>query len=150
MKVKRHNKILEIIDKYNVETQEELIEKLRLAGFNVTQATVSRDIRELGLLKVMMSTVSYKYTRPDSVSHGGQALFSRTFSGAVKSVNTSLNDVVIKTYPGMANAVAAFIDSLHDDDILGCVAGDDCIIIVARGVESASAISGKIKDIISY
>lgn len=77
-------------------------------------------------------------------------MFSRTFSGAVKSVNTSLNDVVIKTYPGMANAVAAFIDSLHDDDILGCVAGDDCIIIVARGVESASAISGKIKDIISY
>ena len=132
MKVKRHNKILEIIDKYNVETQEELIEKLRLAGFNVTQAG------------------SYKYTRPDSDSHGGQALFSRTFSGAVKSVNTSLNDVVIKTYPGMANAVAAFIDSLHDDDILGCVAGDDCIIIVARGVESASAISGKIKDIISY
>ena len=150
MKVKRHNKILEIIDKYNVETQEELIEKLRLAGFNVTQATVSRDIRELGLLKVMMSTGSYKYTRPDSDSHGGQALFSRTFSGAVKSVNTSLNDVVIKTYPGMANAVAAFIDSLHDDDILGCVAGDDCIIIVVRSVESASTISGRIQDIISY
>lgn len=149
MKAKRHNKILEIIDKYNVETQEELIEKLRLAGFNVTQATVSRDIRELGLIKVMMSTGSYKYTRPDADSHGGQVLFSKTFSGAVKSINSSLNDIVIKTYPGMANAVAAFIDSLHDEDILGCVAGDDCIIIVARGVESASTLSARIREIIS-
>ena len=89
MKVKRHNKILEIIEKYNVETQEELINKLKLAGFQVTQATISRDIRELGLLKVLSNNGTYKYTRPSSESPSGQALFTRTFSGTVKTINDS-------------------------------------------------------------
>lgn len=150
MKVKRHNKILEIIEKYNIETQEELIDKLKLAGFQVTQATISRDIRELGLLKVLSNKGTYKYTRPSAESHGGQALFNRAFSGTVKSVNTSLNDIVIKTYPGMANAVAAYIDSLHDEDILGCVAGDDCIIIIAKTIESAAIIADRIQEIVNY
>ncbi len=150
MKVKRHNKIIEIIEKYNVETQEELIEKLRLAGFSVTQATISRDIRELGLLKVLMSNGSYKYMRPDIDSGSGQIVFQKAFSNTVKSVTSSLNNIVIKTYPGMANAVAAYIDSLHDEEILGCVAGDDCIIIVARNVEAASFLSKKIQEIVSY
>ena len=150
MKVKRHNKILEIIEKYNVETQEELIDKLKLAGFNVTQATISRDIRELGLLKVMMSSGSYKYKKPDSDTQGGQALFTRTFSGAVKSVTSAVNDVVIKTYPGMANAVAAYIDSMHDENILGCVAGDDCIIIIASSIDAAAEIAEKLRNIVNY
>ncbi len=150
MKVKRHNKILDIIGKYNVETQEELIEKLKLAGYNVTQATISRDIRELGLLKIMTSNGSYKYTKPESDTTGGHALFSKTFSGAVKSVASSQNDIVIKTYPGMANAVAAYIDSMHDDAILGCVAGDDCIIVVAKNNESAVLVAKKIQDTSSY
>ena len=150
MKVKRHNKILEIIERYNVETQEELIEKLKLAGYNVTQATISRDIRELGLLKIMTNTGSYRYTKPDNDTGSGRALFSKAFSGAVKSVSYSLNDIVIKTYPGMANAVAAYVDAMHDDSILGCVAGDDCIIVVANSAESAASITRKIQESLNF
>ena len=94
MKVKRHNKILEIIEKYNVETQEELIEKLRLAGFNVTQATISRDIRELGLLKVLMSNGSYKYMRPDIDSGSGQMLLGMAIFMVCATLSTLLLGIV--------------------------------------------------------
>jgi transcriptional regulator of arginine metabolism len=97
-----------------------------------------------------MSNGSYKYMRPDIDSGSGQIVFQKAFSNTVKSVTSSLNNIVIKTYPGMANAVAAYIDSLHDEEILGCVAGDDCIIIVARNVEAASFLSKKIQEIVSY
>ena len=150
MKVKRHNKILEIIEKYNVETQEELIDKLRLAGFNVTQATVSRDIRELHLLKVMSSNGSYKYISSAShTNNGGRHVYNKALAGSIKSVTSSLNDIVIKTYPGMANAVAAYIDSVHDEEVLGCVAGDDCIIIVAKDSESAKSFSRRINELLN-
>ena len=132
MKVKRHNKILEIIENYNIETQEEL----KLAGFDVTQATVSRDIRELKLMKQMSDTGSYKYVVSRS-SGDNQHVYNKAITNSIRSVDFSLNNVVIKTYPGMANAVAAGIDALHESNILGCVAGDDCIIIVTRNTDDA-------------
>jgi len=149
MKIKRHNKILEIIENYNIETQEELIEKLRLAGFDVTQATVSRDIRELKLLKQMSDMGTYKYVVPKSNASENQHVYSRAIAGSIKTVESSFNDIVIKTYPGMAQAVAAGVDSLHEGDILGCVAGDDCIIIVIRDPEAAVDIASRIRKLIN-
>ena len=148
MKIKRHNKILEIIDNYNIETQEELIEKLRLAGYDVTQATVSRDIRELKLLKVMSDNGAYKYIVPGGGHSDSKHIYSKAIDGSIKSVEYSFNNIVIKTYPGMAQAVAAGVDSLHESDILGCVAGDDCIIIVIRDPEAAIDIASRIRKLI--
>jgi len=149
MKIKRHNKILEIIENYNIETQEELIEKLRLAGFDVTQATVSRDIRELKLLKQMSDVGSYKYVVPKNGTNENYHVYSRAIASSIKSVEASFNNIVIKTYPGMAQAVAAGVDSLHEGDILGCVAGDDCIIIVIRDPEAAVDIASRIRKLIN-
>lgn len=147
MKIKRHNKILEIIENYNIETQEELIDKLRLAGYDVTQATVSRDIRELKLLKVMSDNGGYKYVVPGG-SGDSKHIYSKAIDGSIKSVEHSCNNIVVKTYPGMANAVAARIDSFHESDIMGSVAGDDCIIMVARSHEAAMIISQKLREMI--
>ena len=147
MKVKRHNKIMEIIENYNIETQEDLIDKLRSAGYDVTQATISRDIRELKLVKVMCETGNYKYVLPKPGEQDGRHLYSKALSGSIKSVESALNDIVIKTYPGLANAVAAGIDSMHEHDILGCVAGDDTIIIIAHSAESAANICKRIRKI---
>lgn len=149
MKIKRHNKILEIIANNNIETQEELIYKLRLEGYDVTQATVSRDIRELKLLKQMTDMGTYKYVVPKNDGSENQHVYSRALASSVKSVEYSQNDIVIKTYPGMAGAVAAGVDSLHETDILGCVAGDDCIIIVTRTSESAADIAHRISKLIN-
>ncbi len=146
MKVKRHNKILEIIANYNIETQEDLIDKLRLAGFNVTQATVSRDIRELKLLKVMSDDGLYKYVVPGTTQGDQKHIYSKAIDGSIKSVEYSLNNIVIKTYPGLANAVAARIDSFHEPEVLGCVAGDDCVIMVAKSIESAAALTEKFRE----
>ncbi len=148
MKIKRHNKILEIIENYNIETQEELIEKLKLAGFDVTQATVSRDIRELKLLKQMSDMGTYKYVQPKSTASENQHVYSRALAVNIKSVESSFNNIVIRTYSGMAQGVAAGIDALHEADILGCVAGDDCIIIVTRDPESSEDIASRLRKLI--
>ncbi len=149
MKVKRHNKILEIIETNNIETQEELIAKLKLAGFDVTQATVSRDIRELKLLKQMSDMGTYRYVVSKSHGTDHQHVYSRAIANSIKNVDSSMNDIVIRTYSGMAQAVAAGVDALHESDILGCVAGDDCIIIVTRDEESAVAIAHRIRKLIN-
>ena len=112
MKVKRHNKIMEIIGSCHIETQEELIDQLRAAGFDVTQATISRDIRELKLAKVMSETGEYKYVLPKSGENDGRHVYSKALSGSIKSVDCALNDIVIKTYPGLADAVAAAKETL--------------------------------------
>lgn len=147
MKVKRHNKIMEIIGSCHIETQEELIDQLRAAGFDVTQATISRDIRELKLVKVMSETGEYKYILPKSGENDGRHVYSKALSGSIKSVDCALNDIVIKTYPGLADAVAAAIDSLHEHDILGCVAGDDTIILIAHSAESALNLCKRLRKI---
>lgn len=149
MKAKRHNKILEIVENYDIETQEDLIAKLKESGFDVTQATVSRDIRELKLLKQMSEMGSYKYVIPKVSSADDHQVYSRALVGTVKSVEYALNNIVIKTYPGLANAVAAGVDAMHEKDILGSVAGDDCIVIVTRNEESAAEIAEKIQKYVN-
>ena len=147
MKKNRHSEIIELIEKSEIETQEELAERLKNAGYQVTQATVSRDIRELKLLKVMSETGTYKYIVPGTAHPESKHIYSKAIDGSVKSVEFALNNIVVKTYPGMANAVAARIDSLHDTDILGCVAGDDCIIMVTKSVEGAEHFTMKLREI---
>ena len=149
MKVKRHNKIMEIIESHSIETQEELIDQLRLAGFDVTQATVSRDIRELKLSKVICEAGTYKYVLSRQGEQEGHHLYSKALSGSIKSVECAMNNIVLKTYPGLANAVAAGIDSLREQDVLGCVAGDDTIIIVARSTDTALNICKRLRKIAS-
>ena len=145
MKSKRQEKILEIISNYNIETQEELINALKNEGIVATQATVSRDIRQLKLLKLTVEGV-YKYVAPkseiDNISRYNHALFS-----SITGITYALNNVVIKTTPGLAQAVAAGIDALDEADVLGCVAGDDAIIIVTKSEESSIKISDKIRKI---
>ena len=142
MKSSRQEKILEIISKRNIETQEELIDALRSEGIAATQATASRDIRQLRLLKVMIDGV-YKYVAPkkelDEISEYNSALIS-----SIKEIRYALNNVVIKTTPGLAGAVAAGVDSLQESDILGCVAGDDTIIIVVASEEASERIAQKL------
>ncbi len=145
MKSKRQEKILEIITKNNIETQEDLISALRKEGYNATQATASRDIRQLKLLKVMADGV-YKYVAPktemDDVSEYNSALMS-----SIREIRHACNNVVLKTSPGLAQAVAAAIDSMNYIEILGCVAGDDTIIIVTTSEETGAAVADKITKI---
>jgi transcriptional regulator of arginine metabolism len=145
MKSKRQQKIIEIITSNDIETQDDLIKALNSEGFTATQATVSRDIRELKLLKLTVNGI-YKYVAPkaeiDNSLKYNHALFS-----SIVEVAYALNNVVIKTTPGLAQAVAAGIDSLNDDDILGCVAGDDAIILVSKSEEASARIVEKIKRI---
>ena len=123
---------------------DELITKLCDSGFDVTQATVSRDIRELKLMKQMSDTGAYKYV-VSKTSSDNQHVYNKAITNSIRSVDFALNNVVIKTYPGMANAVAAGIDALHESAILGSVAGDDCIIIVTRNAADAEEFTGRIQ-----
>ncbi len=147
MKNKRQNKILELISRFDIETQEELIEKLRSEGFNVTQATVSRDIRELKLSKITTESGVYKYIQPKSHVGVSIAKFNLALAQSITSVDYAFNNVVIKTFPSMAPAIASSIDGIASPSILGCVAGDDCIIVVTRTEDDASDFCEKIKGL---
>lgn len=146
MKNSRQNAIIEIIENYDIETQEELIGRLSERGFNVTQATISRDIRELKLIKVTGELGKYKYIVPTAGSEDTQHVYVAAFAASVKSVETALNIVVIKTYPGLANAVAASLDSQGELGIVGCVAGDDTIFAATHSAEDARNVADKIKQ----
>ena len=148
MKKNRHEKITEIVEKYDVETQDELIEHLRKTGYEVTQATVSRDIRELKLTKVMGQKGNYRYELPKTSESVGTFKFSHALAESITSVDCAMHTVVVKTFPGMAQAVAVGIDSLHLSVILGCVAGDDTIIVIVRNTEAAEDLNARIKEII--
>ena len=145
MKPKRQEKILEIISERNIETQEDLISALRAEGFNATQATASRDIRQLKLVKVLDNGV-YKYVAPKSEADSSGTYNHALFS-TITDIKYALNNVVIKTTPGLAQAVAAGIDALQDADVLGCVAGDDCIILVSKTEEASKNITNKLLKI---
>ncbi len=145
MKTSRQQKILEIIANNDIETQEDLIIALRNEGYNATQATVSRDIRQLKLLKLTSCGV-YKYVAPKSELENSTKYNHALFTSII-DIAYALNNVVIKTTPGLAQAVAAGIDSLNDSDVLGCVAGDDAIILVAKSEEASIRITEKISKI---
>ena len=136
MKDKRHKKILELIDNFNIETQDDLLSMLKECGFNVTQATVSRDIKDLRLVKTIDNTGKYKYTLDVNLSNGVAYNSLKGFSYSIKSIDSSENMVVIKTLSGMAQAVCANIDSMDVYNMLGTIAGDDTIFILMRDQES--------------
>ncbi len=136
MKDKRHKKILELIDNFNIETQDDLLSMLKECGFNVTQATVSRDIKDLRLVKTIDNTGKYKYTLDVNLSNGVTCNSLKGFSYSIKSIDSSGNMVVIKTLSGMAQAVCANIDSMDVNNMLGTIAGDDTIFILMRDQES--------------
>lgn len=145
MKKTRHGKIIEIIEKNDVETQEELAGKLRESGFQVTQATVSRDIRELKLSKVPTGSGSQKYVvlKQDD-SHMGDK-YIRVLRDGFTSMDTAQNILVIRTVSGMAMAVAAALDALKFSEIVGCIAGDDTIFAAVHSAEEATALIDKIQ-----
>ena len=149
MKSVRQDKILEIINKYEVETQDDLISRLNAEGFNVTQATISRDIRQMKLTKVLTGRGSYRYIQSRQTAGKESIRFNNALADSILNVDYAGNLIVLKTYPGLDSAVATGIDSIHMVDILGCVAGDDTIMIVARDEQKASEISDKLKNMMT-
>ncbi|RCX16810.1 ArgR family transcriptional regulator [Anaerobacterium chartisolvens] len=137
MKYSRHAKILEIIEKNIIETQEELAEKLKKMGTDVTQATVSRDIKELRLVKVMTEDGRYKYAPLVKSENITSNKLMNIFSESYASSDYANNIVVVKTLPGMAQAAASAIDSLRQTEIVGTIAGDDTVMIVCRAEKIA-------------
>lgn len=144
MKKIRHRKIVEIIEKYDVETQEELAGYLKAAGFAVTQATVSRDIRELKLSKIPTGNGRQKYVvlKQDD-SHMGDK-YIRVLRDGFTSMDMAQNILVVRTVSGMAMAVAAALDALKFPEIVGCIAGDDTIMVAVRTTEENQALMEKI------
>ena len=148
MKRIRQEKMLELISKYEIDTQEELIDRLRESGFEVTQATVSRDIRELNISKMTTGKGTYRYVLPKHTAPVYNMKFNSALIDALISIDYACNIIVLKTHAGLANALAVGIDAMHLDDILGCVAGDDTIILVSRSEETARQIAGRFRDMI--
>ncbi len=143
MRTDRHSKIIELIKNEIIETQEELTERLRESGYDVTQATVSRDIKALNLIKVSTGKDSeggsrYRYAlHRNSDGEGMSEKFKNLLRDVVVNADSAGNLAVIKTYSGMANAAAAAIDTMHDKSIVGSVAGDDTVLIVLRTEKKA-------------
>ena len=135
MKRKRHALILELIQQYEITTQDELLAKLRENGFEVTQATVSRDIKELRLVKAMSPSGQYRYMAGAAQGDEYLAKFYTIFSGSVISVDYAGNTCVVKCYAGMAQAACAAIDAMHFEGIVGTLAGDDTIFVLCRTPE---------------
>ena len=148
MKNSRHIKILEIITENIIETQDDLIEKLRESGFAVTQATISRDIKQLGLVKTATKSGGYQYTASKNEVSGNETKFKNIMKETVLSAQNAENIVVVKTYSGMANAAAAAMDALAGDEIVGSIAGDDTIFVVVRTDEDAEDFTEFVKEII--
>ena len=128
MKTKRQRKIIELITNYDIETQEELAAKLVENGFNVTQATISRDIRELNLTKIATKGGKQKYAVQSSSDIVSNSKYMRVLNDGIITMDTAGNILVVKTVSGMAMAVAAALDAMQIKEILGCIAGDDTIM----------------------
>ena len=148
MKTIRQMAILDIIAKQDVETQEELAEALRARGIQVTQATVSRDIKELRLLKVLTPSGSYKYATADKAENGLYERFIRMLAESLLSVAASNNLIVVKTLSGSANVAAEALDSLHWPEILGTLAGDNTILLIIRSEAEAPDVVRRIQEMI--
>ena len=149
MKNARHEQILELIRQEHIETQEELADRLSEFGFQVTQATVSRDIRQLQLKKVPCGNGRQKYAVIPKNDEAVAEKYRRVLSDAFVSLDVSINIGVIKTVSGMAMAAAAALDSLGWEEILGCIAGDDTIMCVLRSPDDAAALRQKLTDSVS-
>jgi len=149
MKSKRHLKIINIIKDRNVKTQEELAQALQDEGIEVTQATVSRDIKDLGLIKIATEDDSYKYALPSETDRIKMVRrIEKMFKNFVLSIDVSGNLVIIKTLSGTASGLASALDNLEWDDVVGCVAGDDCIFLAVDEKSDRDQVANRLKELI--
>ena len=148
MKKSRHQKIKELVEQFEIETQEELADRLKSAGYSVTQATVSRDIRELKLSKVPVGDGRQKYAVLAHADHFLGDKYIRVLRDGFVSMDMAQNILVIKTVAGMAMAVAAAVDAMKLKEIVGSIAGDDTIMIAIRTVEETRTVMGKIQSLL--
>ena len=149
MKVSRHAKIIELIAQHDIETQEELAEYLNREGFKVTQATVSRDIRDLRLTKVAVDGSRQKYVVLAPEKDEMNEKYIRVLRDGYISMDMAQNILVIKTVSGMAMAVAAALDAIHFSEIVGCIAGDDTVMCAVRTVDDTIVLMDKIRKLIA-
>ncbi len=147
-KGQRHIKIREIITNFDIDTQDELVERLKNAGFNVTQATVSRDIKELHLVKVPMQDGRYKYSLPADQRFNPLQKLKRTLTDSFINIDHTDHLIVMKTLPGNANAVGALIDNLDWEEIMGTICGDDTILIICRSPEDSPLVTRQFLDML--
>lgn len=146
MKNRRHTKILDIINTHSVDTQEELLNLLKKEGFSVTQATVSRDIKELRLLKTLSPDGKYHYTSAARNAFDVKTNFQVLFKSSVIFVDSAENMIVIKTLSGMAQAICTSLDSMEFKNVLGTIAGDDTIFMVCKTSASAASLVSELKE----
>lgn len=150
MKTQRQAKILEIISTKDVDTQEQLLQELQDAGFYSTQATISRDIKELRIVKELTSFGTYRYTTSTKEVKGTfSSRLNTIFRECVTGFDYAQNIVVIHTLPGLASAAGSAIDAMSMNFILGTLAGDDTVMIVMRDTNAAAAFCGEIKNLLS-
>jgi len=150
VKAQRQAKIVEIISNINVETQEQLLDKLQEAGFTSTQATISRDIKELRIVKELTSFGTYRYTTAaKEVPTSFSGRLNTIFRECVTDFDYAQNIIVIHTLPGLANAAASALDAMNMSVVLGTLAGDDTVMVVMRDNNSAAAFCGEIKSLMS-
>lgn len=147
-KIKRQQKLLDIIKQYEVETQEELIVILNNSGYNVTQATVSRDINELKLIKVAGKHKKYRYVQVTQSKQIDNSKFISLFKAAVVSIEVAQNLIVIKTLISNGAPVGATVDSLNYREVVGCVAGDDTLLVVTHTAQEAVAVAAKLQELL--
>jgi len=147
MKLERHSKIVELIGRLEIETQEELAEHLKNAGFHVTQATVSRDIRELKLTKIQGENGRQRYVVMQSQDRFSEK-YIRILQDGYLSMDMAQNILVIKTVSGMAMAVAAALDAMRFQELVGCIAGDDTIMCAVRSVDDTILLMDKIRKLV--
>ena len=143
----RQNKILELISRYDIDTQEELQDRLRDCGIHVTQATISRDIKELGIVKVLLDG-KYRYSLDKSPVASVSIKISNMFRESVLSIDYAGNLVVVKTLPGSANSAGVLIDHLELNGALCCISGDDAVLIVMRTPSDVEEAIGKLNEIL--
>ena len=149
MKSARHNLILEIIESMDIETQEELAEELKRRGVRVTQATVSRDIKELRLLKVLSESGGYKYATVERAEKGMNDRFARILAESIVNIEYVNNLVVINTLSASANAAGEAIDSMKWNEVLGTIAGDNTLLIIARSNEAVETLMARINGLLN-
>ena len=150
MKSQRQAKILEIISNKNIETQEQLLEELQAEGFRGTQATISRDIKELRIVKELTSLGTYRYTISASdLGSSFSARLNTIFRECVISFDYAQNIIVVRTLPGLASAAGSAIDAMNLNTIVGTLAGDDTVMIVMRDTNAAATLCGEIKGLLN-
>jgi transcriptional regulator of arginine metabolism len=149
MKSKRHLKIVELVQEEEIQTQKELAQRLREEGIDVTQATVSRDIKQLGLIKVPIQEGGYKYSLPPNYKEkvNVRSRMKRMFEDSVTEINFSENLIVVTTLPGTAQGIASLIDNSELNNVIGTIAGDDTIVLIIKPREKVKSVLNRLEEL---